>query len=267
MASAEPLVSVIVPTVRRPQRLWRALASAGAQDYPRIELIVVNDGGVDVARVVARYKREFARPARYLALPANQGVAAARNAGAAAASGTLLALLDDDDRYLDGHVSRMVAALAENPQAALAYEDIVIEVEAVESDDDAPRIVATCRMGLPYDRATFDRDDYIPPSVMLLRRADFEAIGGFDMSLALCEDWDFLLRLRARGALWYVPGAIGAGYSVRQGGGDHLGGTFDAARRQTLDYLSATYGLPPLVPKTFLDVARDLGFTLTPTQG
>jgi glycosyltransferase involved in cell wall biosynthesis len=263
--SASPRVSVVVPTLRRPQRLWRALASVGTQDYPDVELIVVNDGGVNVGAVVARYEREYTRPACYIDLPVHHGVAAARNAGVAAASGAILAFLDDDDRYLPDHLARMVAVLVGQPEAALVYEDILIEVEAVDSDDAEPSVIATCRMGLPYDEQIFNRDDYIPPSVWALRRETFDAIGGFDESLTLCEDWDFLLRLRRLGALSYIPGAIGTGYSVRQGGGEHLGGTFDAERRRTLDYLSATYGLPPLVPKTFLDVARDLGFTLTPT--
>jgi glycosyltransferase involved in cell wall biosynthesis len=261
------MISVIVPTYRRPRLLWRALASVGAQTYPAVEVVVVNDGGPDAGHVVARYATTFWRPARYVALERNRGPAAARNAGAAVACGALLALLDDDDRYLPDHLARLAALLAAHDDAVLAYDDVLIQLEEGGGDDPDARVVATGRFGRPYDKAIFDRDDFIVPSATLLRRADFEAVGGFDEALPRCEDWEFLLRLRERGALRYAGSAVGVYYSQRVSSAEassHLGSQFDARRRAVLDHLAACYGLPYLVPKTFLDVARDLGFALHP---
>jgi GT2 family glycosyltransferase len=259
---AEPLISVIIPSVNRPHRLWLALASVAAQTYAALEVVVVNDGGVDVRDLVDRYRAEFRRPAQYVELHPNRGLAGARNAGSAAAAGEWIALLDDDDRFRPDHLARLMAALRDHPTAALAYDDVLIEIEDGGADDVPPHVIGTCRFGRLYDRATFEQDDFIPPSAMLFSRAAFQAAGGFDTEIPMCEDWDFLLRLRDHGDLLYVPGAIGVEYSLRVSAGDNLGSQFGAERRRALDLLSERYGLPPLVPKTFLDVARDLGFAI-----
>jgi glycosyltransferase involved in cell wall biosynthesis len=265
--SDPPLVSVLIPTLRRPRRLWQALASVGAQTYPHVEAVVVNDAGADVSTVVARYESTFGRPARYIAHSENRGLSATRNTAAAAASGSLLALLDDDDRYLPDHLARLVPLLTGNPQAALAYDDVLILAEEGEDDAEAPQTVAVCRFGRPYDAAVFERDDFIVPSATLIRREAYESIGGFDEKLRVSEDWDFLLRLREQGALCYDGSAVGVLYSQRTnpaGRSGNQGSWFDESRRAALDYLSARYDLPPIAPKTFLDVAREMGFPLVP---
>ncbi len=255
---AEPLISVIIPTVRRPNRLWRALASVAAQTYPLVEAVVVNDGGSDASALVERYQAELRRPARYVDLHPNRGLAGARNAGILAAEGEWIALLDDDDAFMPDHLARLAPALLADQATVLAYDDVLIAIEDGGEDDVPPHVVGTCRFGRPYERAVFDQDDFIPPSAMLFRRA----AGQFDTVIPMCEDWDFLLRLRDQGAFAYVPGAVGVEYSLRLHAGDNLGSDFGAARRQALNLLSERYGLPPLVPKTFLDVARDLGFAV-----
>lgn len=260
-----PLVSVIIPTVRRPRRLWRALESVAAQSYPAVEAVVVNDGGAPLDLLVARFRESYPLPLRYVALPRGQGISTARNAGVAAAEGTLVALLDDDDRFRPEHVARLARALLGDGATALAYDDTLIVIEA-GVEENALHVIGTCRLGLPYDRARFERDDYIPPSSVVLRRADFVALGGFDPTLAMCEDWDFLLRLRARGAFHYVAGEIGVDYSLRLAAGDNHGSRFDATRRAALSMLEARYGLPPLEPKTFLDVARGFGLPVVPSD-
>lgn len=260
----DPLVSVLVPTVRRPRRLAQALASIGQQTYPHVETIVVNDGGVAVDAIVADYQRTFGHQATLINLPASGGIAHARNAGAQAAHGTLLALLDDDDRYRPEHLARLVATLVDSPEAVVTYDTALIAIEEGDEADEIPNVTATCLLGLPYDRAKFDQDDYLLTSALLIRRADFDAIDGFDETLPFCEDWDLLLRLRQRGELRFVPGEIGVDYSMRIAAGDNSGSTFGPVRQATLDLLSSRYGLPPLAPKTFLDVARDLGCAIVP---
>lgn len=259
----DPLVSVIIPTVRRPQRLAQALASVGRQTYPAVEVVVVNDGGVSVGEVVADYRQQFGRAAQVVDLPMTGGISAARNVGARVAQGEYLALLDDDDRFRPDHLARLVAVARADPGVVVAYDTALIQIEE-GAEEDAPRISATCELGLPYDQARFDQDDYILTSALLMRASAFAAVGGFDETLPFCEDWDLLLKLRARGDLRFVPGAVGVEYSMRIAANDNSGSVFDARRRAALDLLTARYGLPYLAPKTFFDVARDLGCAVVP---
>jgi len=70
-----------------------------------------------------------------------------------------------------------------------------------------------------------------------MQRRVFNAIGGFDGSLEVCEDWDLLLRLRDHGSFLYVPGEIGVEYSMRITARDNYSSTFDNRRRAALDLL------------------------------
>ncbi len=263
MSLPMPLVSVILPTVDRPIRLWQALESVGQQTYASVEVIVINDGGPDVEHLILRYQQTYQRPARYVAHPENRGLAAARNTGLATASGEVIALLDDDDRFRRDHLQQLVEPLLRSSETVLTYDEVLIEIEDRLSSPELPHIVATCRLGMPYRADIFDQDDYIPPSAMVFRRADGLVAGGFDEVIPMCEDWDFLLRLRQLGSFQYIPGDIGVDYNLRLAG-DNLGSQFGEDRQRALRMLSERYGLPPLQPKTFLDVARDLGFAIIP---
>jgi len=102
-AQAPPLVSVVIPTHRRPDLLMnRSLPSALGQWYDNIEVVVVIDGPDPaseqaVAEVAARDPR-----VRAVVLPSNMGGSDARNAGVQAATGEWIAFLDDDDEWLPG---------------------------------------------------------------------------------------------------------------------------------------------------------------------
>jgi GT2 family glycosyltransferase len=259
-------LSVIIPTLRRPRRLWRALEGVAAQAYPALEVVVVNDGGVPVETVVERARGELGLSVAYISLPGNHGPAAALNRGLAVASGTLIAPLGDDDHYLAGHLTRLAAALAAHPEAVLTYDEALIQLEDGGEDDPVPQMAATARLGQPYDAAHFERSYDIITSALLLRRRAIEEVGGLDEGLRVLEDWDLLLRLRTKGTFHFEPG-LGVEYSLRAPGGGNVSTVFDDQRRAALDTLSARYGLPPLEPKTFLDVARELGFELKAAPG
>lgn len=106
----ERSVSVIVPVYNREELLPNCLASLVAQDYPRLEIIVIDDGSTDrTAEVARRY------PVKVISLDENQGAAIARNEGANAATGDYLAFTDSDCVAPPDWVSKMVAVLEENP--------------------------------------------------------------------------------------------------------------------------------------------------------
>lgn len=103
------LVSVVIPTYRRVRELRTAVASALAQTYAEVEVIVVADGPDGEARAAVAAMGERVR---YVELAVNSGPAEARNAGMRASRGEWLTFLDDDDTMLPRKVE-CTAALAD----------------------------------------------------------------------------------------------------------------------------------------------------------
>jgi signal peptidase I/CTP:molybdopterin cytidylyltransferase MocA len=184
----EPLpISVIVRTKDRPALLAETVASIRATGYPA-EIVVVNDGGVH-PRVdgVTLVNHETSR-----------GRSAAANAGVKAAKNEYVAFLDDDDLYYPEHLATLASA-ARGSNAAAWYSDAVSAF--IDGETREPmRIYAR-----DFDREVLLVDNYIPLPTLLMRRADFLDLGGFDPAFDLFEDWDFLIRLSQRGDFVHVP--------------------------------------------------------------
>ena len=101
------LVSVIIPTFNRAASVSRAIDSVLGQTYPRVEVIVVDDGSTDDTRErLSAYDHRV----QYV-YEENAGPAAARNRGAALATGELIAFLDSDDVILPAKLEKQVAYL------------------------------------------------------------------------------------------------------------------------------------------------------------
>src|SRR5258706_5483118 len=184
----EPLpISVIVRTKDRPALLAEAIASIRATGYPA-EIVVVNDGGArpDIEGVTL-VEHETSR-----------GRSEAANAGVNAAKNEYIAFLDDDDLYFPEHLATLSNA-ARGSNAMVWYSDAVSAFIDGESRE-AMRIFAR-----DFDRELLLVDNFVPLPTLLLRRADFLALGGFDSTFDLFEDWDFLIRLAQRGDFIRVP--------------------------------------------------------------
>ena len=89
-------VAIIVRTKNRPKQLGEALASINNAHIPNLEVVVVNDGGMDVQQVVTAASANGTSHV-YLSLATNQGRSEAGNLGAEASRASYLFFLDDDD--------------------------------------------------------------------------------------------------------------------------------------------------------------------------
>jgi glycosyltransferase involved in cell wall biosynthesis len=120
---ARPLVSVVVPTYDRPDRLRRALESVAAQTYPEVELLVVDDcSPTPLEPVVAGVDLTGLAGVTYLRNEENLGGSATRNRGIRAAIGEYVAFLDDDDEWKPTKLARQVETFAESdPEVGLVY--------------------------------------------------------------------------------------------------------------------------------------------------
>ncbi|MBI1354546.1 MAG: glycosyltransferase [Acidobacteria bacterium] len=116
-ADAAPLVSVITPTYNGSRYIAETIESALSQDYPRLEVIVADDGSTDDT---PRVLDGFGDRIRRLRLP-HRGENPARNAAVAASRGVYVAFLDHDDLWLPGKVAAQVELLEANPRAGLCH--------------------------------------------------------------------------------------------------------------------------------------------------
>jgi len=107
---ANTLVSVIIPTFRRDNDLKNALASLKSQDYPQIEIIVVDDNAEPIWNNIVKETIDTIGIEKivYLKNESNIGPAASRNLGIKMSSGEYITFLDDDDVYYPGKISNQL---------------------------------------------------------------------------------------------------------------------------------------------------------------
>jgi glycosyltransferase involved in cell wall biosynthesis len=202
------LVSVVVPTYCRPRLLRDCLVSLLEQtyDHSRYEIIVVADGPQDDAReTVAQLSRLANAPAiRYVEIE-HRGPGAARNAGIAAATGSLLCFVDDDVQAPRPWLERMVSGIG-------ARDGLVCFGGPIRDRFDValPRTCARCTVRTAQlDEGEVEREvEAVYGGNIAIPRAAFERVGPFDEALQIyCQgDSEWVYRLRqAGGTVVYLP--------------------------------------------------------------
>jgi glycosyltransferase involved in cell wall biosynthesis len=127
-------ISVVIPTIRRPQIVCQAIQSVLAQTYSDFEIIVVIDGpDADTAAALARIDD---KRLRVIALTQNVGLAEVRNIGSQHAVGEWVAFLDDDDEWLPEKLARQVAAAE-----AMGGSRVFVACRYIEQNSDFKRIL------------------------------------------------------------------------------------------------------------------------------
>ena len=195
MKDKYPLVSIVIPTYKRPGTLARAIKSVLSQTYKNIEILVVDDNNPNTEdrRLTHCVMDEFVDEFRikYLEHPYNKNGSAARNTGANNANGEYVAFLDDDDEFLP--------------------EKIKSQVERMEMLDDTYGCCYSkyiCkRNGELVSEGTENREGRLlldalmrnlniaAGSNLLIRKDVFVEIGGFDESFKRNQDLEILVKI------------------------------------------------------------------------
>jgi glycosyltransferase involved in cell wall biosynthesis len=201
------LISVVIPAYNRERTIERAISGVLAQSYPNLEVVVVDDASRDgtAARVEALEDPKV----RLVRHERNRGAAAARNTGVAQARGRLVAFQDSDDDWLVEKLARQAAHLASLDPGYVATFCTKIDY-GCDQDRRYGRRLASC---MPDPREIIEsgdlsrrllRGNIIGPQTVLIRKAAFEAAGGFDERLRNNEDWDFFIRLAEQGPIGFL---------------------------------------------------------------
>jgi glycosyltransferase involved in cell wall biosynthesis len=212
------LVSVIMPTFNRPQFLPAALASVRAQTYPHWELIIADDGSEDATR---DYLRGLSTSRiRIVWLEHTGRPAVARNAAARLAAGDYLAFLDSDDLWAPDKLARQVASLHRHPERAWSYTSFTL-IDAAGTAAPVQHGHQQAVAGAILEPLLTDATVVALPSVMV-RRALFLQLGGFDETLTMCEDDELWYRLAAYGEADACTEPLTQVRRHRQHGGDDV---------------------------------------------
>jgi cellulose synthase/poly-beta-1,6-N-acetylglucosamine synthase-like glycosyltransferase len=202
----QPLVSILVRTTSsRGSRLREAVLSVTHQTYPRIDLVVVQDGG-DNAQIVLNELRSKGllnglESVQFKPLP-KMGRCLAGNEAMALSKGQFLCFLDDDDLLYADHVEVLVEKLLKDqtqvhkrPLAAVYGLGLEVQTEVVSLD---PWVYRELRHDLvfrqPFSRALLMHHNFMPIQTVLFKRELFEKLGGFDPELDNLEDWNLWVR-------------------------------------------------------------------------
>ncbi len=193
-------VSVVIPTYNSSMFILDAVESVYKQNYPVEEIIVVDDGSTDnTCRLLESHRNRI----KYV-YQDNAGPGAARNRGVALASGDWIAFLDSDDRWEPNHIEKLIEASKRNTNAVMVYcGKRFVDAEGKMLD----HIPLQKKFPSGWIFKDLFYANYISStSVVMIRRATFLGVGGFDEKFRfIAEDYDLWIRVAAVAPIIGVP--------------------------------------------------------------
>ncbi|GLY68924.1 glycosyltransferase [Amycolatopsis taiwanensis] len=219
-----PLISVVIPTAHRKQQAVASVRAALQAGYPKLEILVVDNFPPEPAGDAWLRAEVEALGARYLVEP-SKGVSVARNSGARASSGELIAFVDENISVEPGWFDAVSEEFATDPSVGCVTALVLpasLETDAEVLFERLKGYSHTVqRQRLNRETAREDplyplsMARYGPGSCTTWRRDTFERLGGFDPLLGpgtpamAGEDLDLFVRLaRAGGTVVYTPHAV-----------------------------------------------------------
>lgn len=215
----EPLVSIVIPCFDTdPDQLAESIASAQAQTYPSVEVIVVDDGSSrpETRAFLDRLEGDHVRLLRQ----DNRGVSAARNHGMSEARGAFLLPLDGDDLLDPAYLAATVPWLRDSPGLAIV---------STRAEYFGGR---TGLMDLPDPSLPWMVAQNSLHNTSLFRRCDFVRLDGYDESLALgFEDHEWWVRLLLDGGEAHLLEEVLFRYRIQTSSRNEVASSSHAALR------------------------------------
>ncbi len=194
----EPVVTVVIPTYNQADYLAEAIDSVLDQDYPRLELVVVDDGSTDdTPAIISGYGDRIVAVRQ-----PNQGTAPALNRGIQSATGELICWLSSDDAFVAGKIRRQVEVFAADPGLGVCftgYETIdaagALLTQYPDLDPIHPDLFVAVFWRNPLNGST-----------AMIPREVLQAVGPFNAELRADPDGEMWLRVLSTYRARHVPG-------------------------------------------------------------
>ncbi|MBU4141610.1 glycosyltransferase [Patescibacteria group bacterium] len=193
------ILSIIIPALNEEKYLSRLLDSIKNQDFKDYEIIVADAGSTDRTKEIAK---------NYGAKVVKGGMpAAGRNAGAKAARGKILLILDADVILPKGSLKK----------AIIEFQDRKLDIASIPLDPITNKKLVKLLFNCFYNIPITILERIVPYGAMgiLAKNSIYKAIKGYDEKLMLCEDHDFVRRAAKKGK-FRVLTSINISVSVRR---------------------------------------------------
>ncbi len=193
--SANPRVSIIMPSFNQGHFLETAIQSVLAQTYPNLEYIVVDGGSQDESvEILKKYQQHFA----WWVSEKDKGHADALNKGFAHATGEILAWLNSDDVYFPEAVAQAVAILQQHPEVGMVYGD-------ADLIDNSGAVIGQFASRQTDYRRMLRGSVHIPQATTFFRADLWQQLGPLDLSLFFSFDYDLWVKIAKVSQVLYVP--------------------------------------------------------------
>lgn len=186
-----PHISIIIPTYNCGKYIGEAIESVLNQSYKNLELIIVDGGSQDDTEDIAKgYEKD--KRCIFIKKP-GYGISAARNYGIKIAQGSFIAFLDGDDLFLNDKILKQVHFLQKYKRENICYTNRVYFNSKTKKE------IESTYYHFSGDIFYFlKKSNFIHPSALMARKEIFKD-NLFDENLPSHEDWEFFLRLSAKG--------------------------------------------------------------------
>ncbi len=199
VSSALPRLSVVIPSYNQGEFIERTIKSIVDQDYPNLDLILMDGGSTDdTMTIVERYRPHFS----HIESGPDGGQSAAIVKGFGLATGDYISWLNSDDTYAPGALKAMGERLAARSDVDFAYG----HTDIIDAND---RVIAhkkSIRFSLGVMKYAFLT---VPQMSAFWRKSLYDDVGGIDASLRFCMDYDLFVRMASRSAPVLVNAHIG----------------------------------------------------------
>lgn len=195
-----PLVSVIIPTYKRPGMLHRAIASVQGQTYTHVEILVVDDNNPEseerneTKRFMEKYKNT--EQVTYIVKDHNEGAPATRNKGVERARGEYVAFLDDDDEFHPTKIEKQMAEIQKG------FDVVVCGWELFFTDTSKREVILYKEFGLDQksllEKQLTGFKGISHTGTFLFQKKVFQEVGGF-AEIAATQDYELILRSIGKG--------------------------------------------------------------------
>lgn len=183
------MISVVVSTHNRSQRLKKAIQSVLNQTFTDWELIIVDDKSTDDTKAVVDVLHD--PRIRYFTTKRNFGCdTKPKNTGILESKGEYIAFLDDDNQYRPDHLSILLKGIDEKTD--IVYGDRWLT-------DETNRIQPQLGIAKDFDPAFLMQRNFIDTSDVLIKRNALFDVGGWDERYKKYVDWNLWVRMTKYG--------------------------------------------------------------------